>query len=216
MRRLFIFLFVCLAFGACSKDSYNTGDSDLSHLRAEMVSMHVKETEVKSIVTDEDVTLEFNTLHVSESYARPDTTYRALLYYNKVEGKPIEVISASIAKLLVPNAECKTKATDPLTYVSGWIAPNHKYVNLCLGLMLGNADDEKAKQSVELQLDSVETDDSGHKTYFVSVKHDQGGVPQYYTQNYYFSIPLDGLQAGDKMQFTVNTYKGTLTNSFAK
>ena len=79
---------------SCTVEPYETGDTSLSYLMAEMVDMHVVGREIKSIVTDSD-----ERLAVSSSYLLPenmehrDTTYRMMLYYNKEGNKPIELKS---------------------------------------------------------------------------------------------------------------------------
>lgn len=215
MRSFFFFLSV-LAIVSCSQDAYETGDSPLSYLRADMVDMHVEGDEVKSIVTDEDEALIFGKLRVAKELARPDTTYRALLYYNKVEGKEIEVQSSSLARLLEPKTEKLFEADDPLTYTSGWMAANGRYVNLSLGLKVGTVEDKDAEQGVFLCLDSEETLASGHKRYHLSLRHDQNGMPEFYTKTFYFCIPVYDFAEGDELELTVNTYKGKIVRSFVK
>lgn len=215
MRSFFFFLFV-IAIASCSQDAYEAGDSPLSYLRADMVDMHVEGDEVKSIITDDDEALVFGKLRVAEELVRPDTTYRALLYYNKVEGKEIEVVSSSLARLLEPKTEKLFEADDPLTYTSGWMAANGRYVNLNLGLKVGNAEDENTKQGVFVILDSEETLASGHKRYHLTLRHDQNGMPEFYTKTFYFCIPVYDFDEGDELELTVNTYNGKIVRSFVK
>ncbi|MCQ2220188.1 MAG: NigD-like protein [Prevotella sp.] len=216
MRKILFFLFIAFAFVACSQDAYETGDSALSYLRADMVDMHVIGKDVKSIVTDDGESLKFSSLHVSDKLARPDTVYRALLYYNKVEGKDIELVSSSIASLLVPTKDSKVKEMHPLTFTSGWVSANGKYVNLCLGLKVGKTDDGNTLQGLDIRLDEVKTDAEDHKHNYLTLLHDQNGMPEYYTETFYFSIPIDEYSKGDELHITVNTYGGEVTRTFRK
>ena len=52
---------------SCTVEPYETGDTSLSYLMAEMVDMHVVGREIKSIVTDSD-----ERLAVSSSYLLPE------------------------------------------------------------------------------------------------------------------------------------------------
>ena len=68
---------------SCTVEPYETGDTSLSYLMAEMVDMHVVGREIKSIVTDSD-----ERHAVSSSYFLPenmehmDTMYSMMLFYN--------------------------------------------------------------------------------------------------------------------------------------
>lgn len=216
MRKILFFLFIAFVFVACTQDAYEAGDSALSYLRADMVDMHVVGNEIKSIVTDEGESLKFSSLHVSDKMARPDTLYRALLYYNKVEGKDIEVMSSSVASLLVPKEDSRVKETDPLTYTSGWMSANGRYVNLCLGLKVGKTDDGNTLQGLDLRLDEVKTDAEGHRLCYMTLLHDQNGMPEYYTETFYFSIPIEGFSSGDEFHIKMNTYGGEIVRTFRK
>lgn len=123
---------------SCTVDPYETGDTSLSYLKAEMVDMHVVGREVRSIVTDAD-----ERLSVSSSFLLPekiehrDTTYRVMLYYNKVGNKPIELKSMRQAYVVRPSdrQSSLTLKEDPVKLISAWKAQNGNYLNLSLGFM---------------------------------------------------------------------------------
>ena len=115
--------------------------------------MHVVGREVRSIVTDAD-----EQLAISSSYQLPekmehrDTTYRMMLYYNKEGNKPIELKSLRRAHIVKPSDKQSslTIHDDPVKLISVWKAQNSSYINMSLGLMVGNAENEDAFHKVGL------------------------------------------------------------------
>ena len=198
---------------------YETGDTSLSYLKAEMVDMHVVGREVRSIVTDAD-----ERLSVSSSFLLPekiehrDTTYRVMLYYNKVGNKPIELKSMRQAYVVRPSdrQSSLTLKDDPVKLISAWKAQNGNYLNLSLGFMTGNMDDDGAVHKLGLVVDAVETMGDGSRTYYLIFHHDQDSIPEYYTQTVYLSIPLKDYAIGDRICIKMNTYSGCIEKSFVK
>ena len=204
---------------SCTVEPYETGDTSLSYLMAEMVDMHVVGREIKSIVTDSD-----ERLAVSSSYLLPekmehrDTTYRMMLYYNKEGNKPIELKSLRRAHV-VKASDKQSSLTihdDPVKLISVWKAQNSSYINMSLGLMVGNAENEDAVHKVGLVVNSVETIADGSKTYYLTLHHDQDSIPEYYTQTVYLSVPLKEYSAGDRICIRMNTYSGWIEKIFTK
>lgn len=204
---------------SCTVDPYETGDTSLSYLKAEMVDMHVVGREVRSIVTDAD-----ERLSVSSSFLLPekiehrDTTYRVMLYYNKVGNKPIELKSMRQAYVVRPSdrQSSLTLKDDPVKLISAWKAQNGNYLNLSLGFMTGNMDDDGAVHKLGLVVDAVETMGDGSRTYYLIFHHDQDSIPEYYTQTVYLSIPLKDYAIGDRICIKMNTYSGFIEKSFVK
>ena len=204
---------------SCTVDPYETGDTSLSYLKAEMVDMHVVGREVRSIVTDAD-----ERLSVSSSFLLPekiehrDTMYRVMLYYNKVGNKPIELKSMRQAYVVRPSdrQSSLTLKDDPVKLISAWKAQNGNYLNLSLGFMTGNMDDDGAVHKLGLVVDAVETMGDGSRTYYLIFHHDQDSIPEYYTQTVYLSIPLKDYAIGDRICIKMNTYSGCIEKSFVK
>lgn len=219
MSKIFIYIAIATAIlAACATDAYETGDSSLSYMRADMADMKVEGRAVKSIVTDQSLSLPFDSkLSVSEKMARPDTTYRVMLYYNKVEGKDIEIISSQLVSVVNPAMDRKlsTEAIDPLILTSAWQAENGKYINVRLGLKTGNAGDE-AKQYIDVRLDSIVVHRDGATHRYLTLCHGQNNIPQYYTQDAYLSISQTGYGVGDVTHLRVNTYEGVVEKNFTK
>ena len=204
---------------SCTVEPYESGDSSLSYLMAEMVDMHVVGREVKSIMTDAD-----ERLSVSSSFMLPenmehrDTTYRMMLYYNKEGNKPIELKSLKRA-YVVKSSDKQSSLTlrdDPVKFISAWKAQNGSYINMSLGLMVGNVENEDAVHKVGFVVNSVETIADGSKTYYLTLHHDQDSIPEYYTQTVYLSVPLKEYSAGDRICIRMTTYSGWIEKIFMK
>ena len=204
---------------SCTVEPYETGDTSLSYLMAEMVDMQVVGREIKSIVTDSG-----ERLAVSSSYLLPekmehrDTTYRMMLYYNKEGNKPIELKSLRRAHV-VKASDKQSSLTihdDPVKLISVWKAQNSSYINMSLGLMVGNVENEDAVHKVGLVVNSVETMADGSKTFYLTLHHDQDSIPEYYTQTVYISVPLKEYSAGDRICIRMNTYSGWIEKIFTK
>lgn len=210
---------VFLLMASCTVDPYESGDTTLSYLKAEMVDMHVVGREIKGVVTDAD-----EKLSVASSYSLPkkmehaDTTYRMMLYYNKEGNKPVELKSLRQAHVVKPSDKesALTLNVDPVKLTSAWKAQNGSYINLSLGLMVGNADSDEAVHKVGFVADSVETMPDGSKTYHLTFYHDQGGIPEYYTQMVYLSVPIREYAEGDKICIRLNTYSGWIEKTFVR
>ena len=208
-----------LLMASCTVEPYESGDTSLSYLMAEMVDMHVVGREIKSIVTDSD-----ERLAVSSSYLLPekmehrDTTYRMMLYYNKEGNNSVDLKSLKRA-YVVKSSDKHSSLTlkdDPVKFISAWKAQNGSYINMSLGLMVGNAENEDAVHKVGLVVNSVETIADGSKTYYLTLHHDQDSIPEYYTQTVYISVPLKEYSVGDRICIRMNTYSGWIENVFAK
>lgn len=204
---------------SCTVEPYESGDTSLSYLMAEMVDMHVVGREIKSIVTDSD-----ERLAVSSSYLLPekmehrDTTYRMMLYYNKEGNNSVDLKSLKRA-YVVKSSDKHSSLTlkdDPVKFISAWKAQNGSYINMSLGLMVGNVENEDAVHKVGLVVNSVETIADGSKTYYLTLHHDQDSIPEYYTQTVYISVPLKEYSAGDRIFIRMNTYSGWIEKIFTK
>ena len=204
---------------SCTVEPYESGDTSLSYLMAEMVDMHVVGREIKSIVTDSD-----ERLAVSSSYLLPekmehrDTTYRMMLYYNKEGNNSVDLKSLKRA-YVVKSSDKHSSLTlkdDPVKFISAWKAQYGSYINMSLGLMVGNAENEDAVHKVGLVVNSVETMADGSKTFYLTLHHDQDSIPEYYTQTVYISVLLKEYSVGDRICIRMNTYSGWIEKIFTK
>jgi hypothetical protein len=173
-------------------------------MHTDYVTVKVHNDYVQSIITDDGKALEFSK-GMTYDVQPVDTTLRWLLYYN--DGSPIEIIGRSTMWLLKPidGYRIATLKTDPVTVTSVWMAKNKSYLNLRLGLKTGNSD-EQAKHTVALIRNGV----SGDVVYY-TLYHDQADIPQYYTQEYTFTVEAPEQK---EIDLTINTYNGVFHKTF--
>lgn len=210
IRALYIILAV-VVLAACETDTYETGDGKYSYLRAEFAM--VKTSDSKKIVsaeTDDSEILAISPAFTCEWAEKGDTTYRALIYINKVESAKTNILSVAQVPVLFPHSheEVDTVGYDPLDVESAWLSHNGRFANLRLAIKTGTPDDPGLRQTIALAADNITDLGNGNTRYYVTLRHNQNGVPEYYTSNLYVSIPTDKLGVGDEMSITVNTYKG--------
>ena len=222
MRRLPACLLVCALISACTTDSYDVGDDDLSYLRADFAEVYTdSKGMIVSAMTDDGDSLVFDKPAERDWATKKDSIYRALVYYNKVKGR-VEPSSLSPVPVLGISRRSSVKkpiADDPLKLESAWRSANGRYLNLGLILKTGYVDDDKLKQSIGLVCDSIfERDDGSHEMQ-LQLYHNQNNVPEYYSASLYVSISLarlaSVLRKGDDILLTVNTYDGVQTRRFA-
>lgn len=208
---------VLLLAGACTHDFYETGDSGLSYLHADFVEAATDGSSAfTSAATDDGTLLTLRPAMQVKWAARPDTVYRALLYYNKVEKGVTEPVGISLVPVLRMRLAIDGSSvhTDPVAFESAWVSRNRRYLNLGLSLKTGKSDDESAVQSLAAICDSVRLQPNGGRTFYLRLYHDQNGVPEYYSSPVYASIPLTGFQSEDSVILDVNTYKGVVRRRF--
>lgn len=117
IRHLFFFATVLFLLSSCTADGYKSGDGGLSYLTVEFGE--VKTAEAKTIVgfsSDDGLDVNFSRPYTAEWADKANGTYRALVYYDKVEKGSTFAHSISqipVAKPLVTNRPDTVK-TDPL------------------------------------------------------------------------------------------------------
>ena len=205
-----------MAMTACTQDAYNKGDSEISNLRADFVEAIVGQSgKIEAVITDDDERLELTSPFSVKWAQQRDTTYRAVLYYNKVEGKAEPYgcnFITTFSILHSPQLAGKFKR-DPLTLESIWLSGHKRYLNLRLALKSGAVAENAHAQTLSVWGDSLVTDARGRHVYMIHLAHNQGDEPEYYTRRVYISIPLQGLDT-DSLRITVNTYDGEITKGF--
>ncbi|MBR0523584.1 MAG: NigD-like N-terminal domain-containing protein [Prevotella sp.] len=220
MRKVFLFLGICL-FLSCTTEEYESGDGEMSYLRADFVMAYAgADKSIVSAVTDEGEQLTWSKGFAPKWAEKADTTYRALLYYNKVEGKvdPVSIVSVSVPRIR-KMSEVKDKVyTDPVVFESAWKSANNSFINLGLQLKTGTPTAIDAKQVIGMLCDTIIQREDGSKEVALRLYHHQNDVPEYYSANLYVSIPFDRLpcdiQKGDEVSITINTYKGEVKKGF--
>lgn len=70
----------------------------------------------------------------------------------------------------------------------------------------GKAEGDTSLHTLGVVSNGTTTDADGHRTLHLTLYHDQGGVPEYYTVQQYVSIPTPLLKDADTVELTLNTY----------
>jgi hypothetical protein len=216
MRRVTVFLFVALLLVGCSVDSYKTGDGGLSYLTVEFGEVKTAEaTTIVGFSSDDGLDVNFSRPYTAEWADKANGTYRALVYYDKVEKGSIFAHSISqipVVKPLITNRPDTVK-TDPLIFESAWKSTNGKYLNVGFYVKTGTADGKINKQLLGVWREKVVEHADGTKDVYLKVMHSQNKAPEFYRTKGYMSIPIDGMQ-NDRIFLSVITYDGEVTKTF--
>lgn len=221
-HHLALLIATALTLASCKHNSYDSGDGELSYMRADFTEAHtVMSKQLDNAVTDDGDKVVFSHLYSCEWASKADSTYRALVYYNKVDGlNEVSVVAVSNIPVLRFSTKPEdnlpeNKKTDPVAFESAWLSKNKKWLNIGFALKTGQADKQDSKQLLGCYCDEVKTLDNGCKEYHLSLYHAQNGVPEYYSSRMFASIPTEGLSQGDKIIININDYKGVVTKEFS-
>ena len=222
-----VFMMVFLSFlFSCKFNQYETGDGAYSYLRADFVEIHTIDSQrVDYFINDEGEKLSFSNPYTVQWAEKKDTLYRALLYYNrKPDGiEPVKIQRVHVLFPLLADS-VKSPKTDPVTLESAWTSDcqrtfalnDHqgaRYLNVSFAVKTGQHD-EKLVQSIGVM------SENRNDTLRLTLLHDQGGIPEYYSSHVYASIPLLSSQSdatqvfSHPIVFTVHTYQGIVTKSY--
>jgi hypothetical protein len=191
-------------------------------MRGDFAEMHIdSDKKANAITTDDGDLLPLKELFSSQWISTADTTYRCILYYNKVEGTDGKMSAEIISAGQVPCVQVKPLKkfegevhTDPVKFESIWMSKTGKYLNLSLQLMIGQTDDTTAIHQLGLLSDTLIVNPNGKRTLHVFLNHDQGKVPEYYSTQVYMSVPASTLGA-DSISFKINTYSGIVEKTLS-
>ena len=209
-----------IALTACTSEAYDSGDGTNSYLTADLVLLRTApDKSVRSAQLDDGTELQLSNPFAKDWIERPDTVYRALLYYDKtiINGSAnANSVSAVRARSVLPVPVLRISAaadvdnilTDPVGFESMWVSKNGSYLNLSLLLKSGKAEGDTSLHTLGVVSNGTTTDADGHRTLHLTLYHDQGGVPEYYTVQQYVSIPTQLLKDADTVELTLNTYNG--------
>ena len=165
--------------------------------------------QVTKIVTDDGDELSLTAPYTAKWVSKADTTYRCMLYYNKVDNQA-EVVSMGqvpCANIALLSDFDKPLLTDPVKFESTWMSKTGKYLNLSLQLKTGVTDDSTAAQSLAIISDTLVKYADGKQIRHLILYHDQGNVPEYYSTKVYLSIPTNRIDA-DSVRISINSYDG--------
>lgn len=211
-----VFCLILVVFFSCTAGGYDNGDGPYSYYSADLAMVHVQDQQVVDyMLTDNGDSVHFSPL-VSVSYAnRVDSFYRSLVYYGKMTSHASSAFAIRQVPVLYPSVKADTVGTDPLSFEAGWISTDNRWLNLRLSMMTGSSSEtEYTRQLMAVSLDSMRTYDTGIQEVWLTLRHLQNGVPEYYSTSSYVSVPLSGFPAGSLINLTIYTYDGILTRRF--
>ena len=204
-------------FTSCEQDNYDKGEGEYSLMRADFVEAHVgSDKKVDYIVTDDGDSLAAEPRFTIKAIETADTTYRAVLYYNKVKnslGKTVaEAKGMSLVPTLFAHRATGDVKTDAVKFESIWLSANKRYLNTSIILMTGQPDEEDVHQTLAIIQDTIMQQADGRLTAHYRLYHDQGGVPEYYSLQRFFSIPVRSIKA-DSVRLEMQTYDGVIVRT---
>ena len=203
-------LIALATLSACENDSYDTGDGSNSYLKAHFAEAHTTaNAKLAFAVTDDGDTLRFPPNTSNKALTKADSVYRVLYYYDQrgANINPRSIVPIPVVAL----SDSTTWPTDPVTFESAWVSRNRKYFNIGFALKVGHSDGQDKKQRIGVVRDSLVRTPSGQHILYMHLVHSQNGVPQYYSQRYYISIPLMSLPTNTRFVFRVKDYREEVT-----
>lgn len=228
MKRLLRLLILSLIFlppyllTSCTQDAYEKGEGKYSLMRADFVEAHANgQKQIDYILTDDGDQFSITKAFTAKWVTTADSTYRCILYYNKVEegvgkytAEPISVGQVPCPKIIPLSELDMEMKTDPVKFESAWMSKTGKYLNLSFYLLTGTTDDEDVSQTLHVVQDIIMTNPDATRTSYLRLYHDQAGVPEYYSTQVYASILTSQIDA-DSVRININTYKGEIAKSFS-
>lgn len=205
------FAVVAMCLAACSSEGYDTGDGNYSYLTAELALLHTDSKRAVTAATlDNGANLQLSNPFTIKWAEKPDTVYRALLYYDKPDGNVSTVKVRSVSQVpvlgIANSSQVKEMHTDPVGLESVWTSKNGSYINMSLLLKSGSTSAD-TQQSIGMVSEGTSVDADGKRRLVLRLYHNQGGVPEYYTVQQYVCIDARSLDA-DVVEINVNTYNG--------
>ncbi|MCR5131732.1 MAG: hypothetical protein K6C10_09785 [Prevotella sp.] len=225
-----ILMLTAIALAACTSENYDSGDGKYSYMRADFVDAHFAAEKVADyVLTDDGERIAFSEPFEVSWGSKADTLYRALLYYD-CQPDNYKPISLKYVYVLWPKegASIKNPAFDPVEFESAWLSKCQRtdlstilsegrqeekityYLNVSFLVKTGQPDDEKARQTIGIMGD--ETSDGSFR---LTLLHDQGAIPEYYSNRAYVSIPLTDSQLAKPLSLIINTYDGLVEKEFS-
>lgn len=216
MRRLlFSMISLMVVFVSCEQDSYEKGEGEYSFLRGDFCEISINsDLQATSAITDDLDQMTLKEPYSAKWITKADTTYRCILYYNKVKTEAEVVSIAQVpCPAIVPLYEFEDEVrTDPVSFESMWLSKSGKYLNLSFLLKTGVSEDTTAVQHLAFVADTLLVNPDNTRTLYLRLHHDQGDVPEYYSTQAYASLLTDKMPA-DSVRLTVNTYTGLIVKT---
>ncbi len=205
--------FILMAlFVSCEMDSYEKGEGEYSLMQGEFCQLSVNsQKEGTSFTTDDGFTLKLSPAVTAKWIETADTTYRTIIYFNKISDSEAKPLSIGTVVTLHPIAHWRFKEQpqDPIGLESLWLSKSGLYLNLGLLVKTGRINDEELPHNIGLAQDTVLISDTNKRTAYYRLLHSQNGIPAYYTNRRYISIALPQPRP-DTICFTLQTFEGKL------
>lgn len=207
---------------SCKRDSYEKGEGKYSLMRGDFVELHINaDKKADAVTTDDGDQYPLQNLYSANWISVADTTYRCMLYYNKVKAADGKMQAEVISVGQVPcpsikplNDFDKEVRTDPVRFESMWMSKSGKYLNVSLQLKTGQTEDTTAIHQLAFLSDELAIHPNEKRTLHFFLYHDQNKMPEYYSTQVYVSIPTKDIEA-DSVCFTVNTYSGPIVKTLS-
>ncbi len=215
-----LLILAAMLFTACSIGDYEKGEGDNSLLRADFGEMRTTaDCHVSTFETDNGDRYTLAQPYAAQWLARPDTLYRALVYYKVPADEAPQLVNAVQIPTVSPHNAAffrDTIITHPVGFESAWLSRNQRYLNLRLLIKTGSLTDgqELQKQQFGIVRDTLRINPDSTRTLCLRLYHDQANQPEYYTQDFFLSIRTSPSQA-DSVSITVNTYGGQVQKTMA-
>ena len=216
---LLLLLISFLTLFSCEQDLYEKGDNEYSYMRADFVEAVVgSNKQIVYVVTDNDERLLLTAPYTDSWIGRSDTVYRALLYYSNQDDRAKVEMMGRVSTLSINDdsvsvSTWREKLADPVGLETAWVSFNKKYLNLGLVLRTGAVDDESKIQKLGMHYSSSYINADSTRTVHLLLSHNQGEVPEYYSQRVYVSVPISEVPT-DTLRVSINTYNGVVTKNF--
>ena len=213
-HQLIIFLLLTISLSplltSCTKDADEKGEGKYSLMRGDFAEAIVNSSkQVTCIITDDGDEFVLASPYTAKWVSKADTTYRCMLYYNKVANKA-EILSMGQVPCtsVTPLSQFDRRlVTDPVKFESTWMSKTGRYLNFSLILKVGTTDDSTAVHTLGVVSDTLITHPDNKRILNLILHHDQDNVPEYYSAKVYFSIPTKIIDA-DSVRISINSYDG--------
>ena len=214
------FLIITLShfiFFSCETDSYEKGQGKYSLMLADMGEIMINsEKQAVSFTTDDGDNYTLTSPVTGQWIQTDDTTYRAIIYYNKVENSQAEYVGVTTVPTMVPVEHWRFEKLlqEPVGFESAWLAKSKKYINLGLLFKSGYVDDALGRHIISIAQDTVLVNADQTRTAYYRFLHSQNEMPEYFTNRHYVSILLPQ-DLPDTASISIVTYSGTIERRFA-
>ena len=218
MKKWFLpfYLLTFLLF-SCETDSYEKGQGKYSLMQTDMGDVMVNsEKQALAFTTDDGDSYSLTSPTTVQWMQTADTTYRAIIYYNKVKSDQSEPLGMTSVPTMIPKEHWRFKnlTQDPVGFESAWLAKSRKYINLALLFKSGYIEDTMGRHLISIAQDTILVNADHTRTAYYRFLHEQDDTPEYFTNRHYVSILLPQ-ESPDTVNLSIVTYTGTIERRFA-